>query len=106
MLDKASRSLQEFDALGKEDFVLFFEPPSLDDRIVNQYALFSLISRPAGDLSRWLQDHEDAALHIVIPAGLKREIRDKLDQANITERTLSPGLDGLCAWLKRYYSVD
>jgi hypothetical protein len=43
---------------------------------------------------------------IVIPAALKWEIRDKLDQANIHERVLHGGLDGLSRWLARYYRPD
>jgi len=84
--------------------VLFFEPPSLDERIVNQFALFSLPSSPKLSLEELL--HRRAAYRrIIIPAALKWGIRDKLDQANITERVLFPGLDGLSQWLKRYFTT-
>ena len=96
-------TLRDLDALG-DDFAVFFEPPSLDERIVNQYALFSLLPSPAARLDVWLERHPELARRVIVPAELKREVRDKLDQANVTERVLFPGLDGLSAWLRRYYS--
>ena len=104
MLDEVAGSLETFDALSDKEFVVFLEPPSLDERIVNQFALFSLISNPSRKFDEWLSDHPDIAKKIVIPAGLKWELRDKLDQAGITERVLLPGLDGLSRWLSRYYT--
>jgi hypothetical protein len=41
-----------------------------------------------------------------IPPDVKADIRERLDQANINERVLLPGLDGLAAWLRRYYSPE
>jgi hypothetical protein len=96
-------SLSAFDSLAREPFVAFIEPPSLDDRILNQFALFSIVSDPAMGLDDWLARHSDLVRRVAIPAELKWEIRDKLDQANINERTLFPGLDGLSRWLERYY---
>ena len=55
-------------------------------------------------LDDWLYEHPDIWRKIIIPAALKWEIRDKLDQANITERVLMPGMGGLSRWLKRQYS--
>jgi hypothetical protein len=104
MLQRRAPSLEEFDNLAKEPFVLFFEPPSLDDRIVNQFALFAVMSGADAMLADWLASHPELHRKIVVPAALKWEIRDKLDQANVTERVLFPGLDGLSAWLRRYYS--
>lgn len=106
MLRRAADTLPRFDALAgeKEQFAVFMEPPSLDDRIVNQFALFSLMSSPTARLDHWLDRRPNLYRRIVIPAKLKWEVRDKLDQANITERVLFPGLDGLSRWLKRYYS--
>jgi hypothetical protein len=104
MLERVARGIPDFDVLaGEEEFVVFLEPPSLDDRIVNQYALFSLMSGPDSALDAWVEQHDQLVRKVVIPAEMKWEIRDKLDQANITERVLFPGLDGLSAWLRRYY---
>ena len=105
LLNEVATTLEEFDDLGDQDFVVFFEPPSLDERIVNQFALFSLPSSATMSLEALLRRREDAYRRIVIPAELKWEIRDKLDQANITERVLFPGLDGLSKWLKRYFTT-
>jgi hypothetical protein len=96
-------SLKAFDALGREPFVVFIEPPSLDTRILNQFALFSLMPTPSARLDEWLEAHPALFKRVVVPAELKWEVRDKLDQANINERTLLPGLDGLSRWLERYY---
>ena len=96
-------TLRAFDSLGREPFVIFMEPPSLDARILNQFALFSLMPTPAARLDHWLEARPKLYRKVVVPADLKWEIRDKLDQANINERTLFPGLDGLSRWLERYY---
>jgi hypothetical protein len=104
MLDRVAQRRAELDLLAEdEDFVLFLEPPSLDQRIVAQYALFSLMSGADASLDEWCGQHEELVRRLVIPAHLKWEVRDKLDQANVTERVLFPGLDGLSSWLRRYY---
>jgi hypothetical protein len=103
-MERHAPTLEAFGSLAREPFVLFLEPPSLDQRIVNQFALFSVMSRPEAELGEWVERHPETCRRIVIPAALKWEVRDKLDQANVTERVLFPGLDGLSAWLRRYYS--
>jgi len=105
MLRVIAGTLPEYDRLAKDEFVVFFEPPSLDQRIVNQFALFSMMSSPTERLDDWLETRAELCKRIIIPASVKWEIRDKLDQANITERVLLPGLDGLSRWLKRYYTT-
>jgi hypothetical protein len=110
MLKSKFERIDELEELkgAEPEFILFFEPPSLDPRIVNQWGLFSLMNGPLVDLNRWLDRGMKArpklAKKIVIPAKLKWEIRDKLDHMNLTERVIYPGLDGLSQWLKRWYS--
>ena len=98
------RTLRDFDALSRQPFVVFLEPPALDERILNQLALFSLMSDAAGSFEDWVKQHPQICRKVAVPARLKWEIRDKLDQANVNERVLFPGLDGLSRWLARYYT--
>ncbi len=103
MLDRAVHQLPDLQKLKKQEYAIFLEPPSIDQRIVNQYAVFSMVSDPNVIISHWLQHTKINYFKIIIPCELKWEIRDKLDQANINERVLFPGLDGLATWLKRHY---
>jgi hypothetical protein len=97
-------TLADFDGLAKHgNFVLLFEPPSLDARIVNQWAIMSTMPGASLALDDFLKEHPEIFHRIIIPKKLKWEVRDKLDQDNVTERMLFPGLDGLSRWLKRYY---
>ena len=108
MLSAVVQSLEDLDQASPTEFALFFEPPSLDERIINQFALFSIMSSPTARLDDWLIERSEQskwmAERIIIPASIKWEIRDKLDQSNISERVLFPGLDGISSWLKRNYS--
>lgn len=111
MLAKAlAQGVDELDLLHAPnyDVAVFFEPPALDDRIVSQFAYFSVLSDPTLSFDDWLTTRAPSSpsvswTKIVIPASIKWEVRDKLDQANLNERTLVGGLDGLCSWLGRHY---
>jgi hypothetical protein len=103
MLDRVVPTTDALDNVCDETVLLFLEPPSVDDRVVNQYALLSVMSDATESVAWWLATRPGFYARYIIPAALKWEIRDKLDQANITERVLFPGLDGLSTWLKRNY---
>lgn len=104
MLAEAIGSLEILEAFAKMKFTLFMEPPSMDDRIVNQHAFFSCMANPQDRIDQLIEQKDHFGRKIIIPSDLKWEIRDKLDQANITERVLFPGLDSLSSWLKRQYT--
>ena len=108
-LAEAIPTLDSLDHRSSKDheIAVFFEPPSLDERIVNQFGYFSALSDPKLSMEEWLirpgVEGKVDALKIIIPKRLKWEIRDKLDQSNINERVLMGGTDGLCKWLRRHY---
>jgi hypothetical protein len=103
MLSNVADTLQAFDGISRGDFALFFDPPSMDYRLINQYAMHSVISPSTRRMEDILERYPEIWRKVIIPKELKWEIRDKLDQANINERVLFPGLDGLCCWLARHY---
>lgn len=106
MLETAVPRLEDLGRLAKpgRPFAVFLDPPSLDQRLTNQFSVFSFLSDPDTQLLQLLQRRPETVRQIVIPSSLRTEVRDKLDQANVTERVLFPGLDGLARWLARYYT--
>ena len=105
MLEKVVPDFEKMGELSEEPYVLFFEPSSMIDRIVNQYALFSVVSDPAVLLSDILKSQNIPCRKIIISKKTKLEIREKLDYINISERMIYPGLDGICRWITRRYSA-
>lgn len=108
LLEKSFADLAALDSSRPSGpLMLLWEPPSLDARIANQSGLLSLMNHPEESQNDFLLTqsaaHPELVLRIVIEAGAKSEIRDMLDQNGISERTIYPGLPGLCSWLKRYY---
>jgi hypothetical protein len=60
ILNDAADTLERFDQYrsdGDDGVPLSSEPPSLDDRIVSQSAVFSIMTDPEASLSDWLADH-------------------------------------------------
>jgi hypothetical protein len=111
-IDDIANSIPDLTTLSAKhssisDVAIFFEPPSINERITNQFAYFSALSDPFLDMDDWFAksyvQSQVTIAKIVIPASLKWKVRDHLDQSNVTERVLFPGLDGLCLWLKRHY---
>lgn len=106
MLDRSGVDAWPTDGQSMEEaYLIVLEPPSIDARIVNQYAGLTAFSSSLVNVQDWLETIDPpVAQNIEIPLGLRAEAREKLDKANVNERVIYPGLDGLASWLARYYS--
>ena len=114
MLKEVAVDLSEYDKdmsdnkLGHSAMV-FLEPPSIDQRIINQYSYFSIVpshmESSAGSIELFIDKNTLKTKLIVIDKSIRWTIRDMLDTLNINERIVYPGLDGIAAWLKRHYYV-
>jgi hypothetical protein len=60
------RGFDELERRYKDDFLVLFEPPSLDDRIANQYALFSVMTHAVTLPHDWLARQPDDNATIVL----------------------------------------
>jgi hypothetical protein len=97
-------TLADFDGMAEGgDFAVFWEPPSIDERIVNQSATFCVMSSPTARFDDWLAQHEDAGRSLTLSPQAKADARRHLDLSGITERLLFPDLTGLARWIARYY---
>jgi hypothetical protein len=87
-------------------FACVVEPPSLDQRIAAQSAVFTMCSDKTQSFDDFLREHElaDALTRYIIPAASVARLRDQLDLVGIDERRLFPDLDGVAAAIRRYYA--
>lgn len=104
MLNEHFNTVQEFDKVNGPDVLVWFEPPSVDPRIVNQFSYFSIMPGVVTGTDDWLKGHMDTWWKVTVQAGMKAQVRKRLYLLNVTDRTLFPGLEGVARWQKAYYS--
>lgn len=105
MLQKLVNCIEDYDRDMKNEAMLLVEPPSLESRIANQYSYFSIIPDAVDDIEEFLDHHTKNTVRYVIDKTIRWRIRDMLDQMNVNERILYPGLDGVSQWIRRHYFV-
>ena len=105
MIERVAKSLEEYDSDMNGNSFILMEPPSIDQRIISQYSYFSIIPKGMDDIEQFLDHNTVDTVKYVIDKSIRWNVRDMLDQMNLNERTVYPGLDGLSAWLKRHYYV-
>lgn len=104
-LGELAPTTKQYDAdMGSESIALV-EPPSTDQRIINQYSYFMNVPMGITDIEDFLDRKTQTTTKYIIAKEVRWELRDLLDQWNVSERIMYPGLDGLCAWIARHYYV-
>ena len=105
MLGQAAADIAAYDRDMGDRAMVVLEPPSLDSRIVNQYSFFSVIPMDMEDVEGFLDEYTRNTVKYRIDRSLRWRVRDMLDQLNMSERLVYPGLDGLSRWIARHYFV-
>lgn len=105
MLNEIAPELGRYDSDMGSTHMCILEPPSIDQRIVNQFSFFSVTPMGITDVEDYLDKYTENSVKYIINKNLRWQIRDMLDHMNISERLVYPGLDGLSKWLGRHYYV-
>jgi hypothetical protein len=105
MLQEACTGPEQYDADMQGKAMLIVEPPSIEQRIVNQFSFFSIIPSGMENIETFLNEYTNKTVRYIIKKEIRWQARDLLDQLNISERIIYPGLDGLSRWLERHYYV-
>ena len=104
-LTEVAESIAQYDEDMGNNAMVCFEPPSIDQRIANQYSFFSVVPNGIEDLETFLDGHTENTVKYIIDKSLRWDLRDYLDQFNINERMIYPGKAGIAKWLARHYFV-
>ncbi len=97
--------IQKYDKDMAGKSLVTVEPPSIDQRIVNQYSFFAILPSGITNMESFLDENTENTVKYVIDKKLRWDLRDILDQLNMNERMIYPGKDGIAKWLARHYYV-
>ena len=97
--------LKEYDQDMADQSLVVVEPPSPDQRIVNQYSFFTILPKGITDLEKFLDENTENTVKYIIHRDLRWDLRDILDQLNINDRFIYLGKGGIAKWLARHYYV-
>jgi hypothetical protein len=104
-LSELTKDIQQYDNDMAGNSFVVVEPPSIDQRIVNQYSFFTIIPHGIQDIEDFLDKHTNNTVRYIIRKEIRWDLRDILDQLNMNERIIYPGIDGIARWLGRHYYV-
>ena len=104
-LARVVNSIEAYDNDMGGKALVTVEPPSIDQRIVNQYSFFTVMPTGIGKFEDYLDENTNNTVKYIINRSIRWDLRDILDQLNMNERMIYPGLDGITKWLARHYYV-
>ncbi len=98
-------SIDEYDKDMDGRSLVTIEPPTIDQRIANQYSFFTVVPPEIEDLAKFLDENTENTVRYIIDRKIRWDLRDTLDQLNMNERMIYPGKEGVAKWLARHYYV-